>query len=109
MVKRRQPISDADQALLTHTCHFGLTVVEAAAKLPVFSGHEPRVVQRALQRLESLGLLASTWLYAGRRCFYPIQSESHLRRAAARGLSEETKIRRFAMLSFCCLGTVLRT
>jgi hypothetical protein len=111
MPRKPKTLSSADEALLSHTRRFGLMVVEAAAKIPAFAGQEEQVAEAALLRLQSGGLAASTWLYAGRRCFYPVGSETMSRKGTSRtpSLSEETKIRRFAMLSFCTLGPTLRT
>jgi hypothetical protein len=110
MARRLKSRSCGDEALLSHASEFGLTVVEAAAKLPAFAGQGRHVVEAALKRLESGGMLASTWLYSERRCFYPIGGNASSRTAAHRSghISEETKIRRFAMLSFCTLGTTPR-
>jgi hypothetical protein len=51
-----------------------------------------------------MGRLASTALYGDRQCFYPARAIGN----TTYRLSEETKIRSFAALSFCCLGGTRR-
>jgi hypothetical protein len=94
-----------EQGVLAHVESFGLTVIEAARRLPVFLETGEAAAERAIERLERAGYLASTWLYRDRRCYYrpPVGQSS-----PAHSISEETKIRRFARLSFCCLGKTQR-
>jgi hypothetical protein len=95
-------LTATDQAVLAHVETFGLTVLEAVLRLRSIrdEGHALEV----LLRLERAGHLASTALYGTRQCFYwPRTPQS-----TANRLSEETKIRKFAALSFCWLGDIRR-
>lgn len=109
-----KPESLAEKALLAHIDRFGLTVVEAVARLQPFQEWHKADVQYLLDRLEAAGTISSSWLYCGRRCYFPAAREArhanHLTHQPAKpvSLSDESKIRRFAMLSFCCLGSAAR-
>ena len=84
-------------------------------RLPALKRKSHANVQRVIDRLVNQRLLTETSLYPGRSCFYltskgidAIGTSVIGRRMDDRPLSEESKIRRFAMLSFCCLGTTPR-
>ena len=111
----RSKLSRLELSVLTLTNHYGLSVVEAMVYLPEFRGWAARAIQRLLNRLVRERLLSEVWLYAGRRCYLPttsglraITEQPMLPHDQNRPLSEESKIRRFAMLSFCCLGRTRR-
>lgn len=103
-------------AVLEFTQHYGMTVVEAVARHPVCMRRSNVEVQRVIDRLVKRRLLTEAWLYPGRRCYslttkaigatdQPLVG----RPMDDRPLSQESKIRKFAMLSFCCLGATPRT
>lgn len=111
----RPKLSRFEISVLTLTNHYGLSVVEAIACQPEFRGWTARAVQRLLNRLVRNQFISEAWLYAGRRCYLPttsglraITNQPTLSYTENRPLSEESKIRRFAMLSFCCLGRTRR-
>jgi hypothetical protein len=100
--------------VLAQVDRFDLTVVEAVARLPDLARRKPKDVTKLLGRLESQRALASAWLYHGRRYYYrPMCGAENgspaIPKPERQRLSEEAKIRRFAMLSFCCLGRESRT
>lgn len=110
-----RPLTLPEVSVLTFTEHYGLTVVEAASRLPALKHHSRSEVERLIARLVNQRLLTKTWLYPGRRCYQmttraveAIGAAIISRRTDDRPLSEESKIRRFAMLSFCCLGATPR-
>jgi len=102
-------------SVLTFAEHYGLVVIEAAVRLPALKRKSHADVQRVIDRLVHRRLMTETSLYPGRRCYYltakaieATEASAIGRRMDDRPLSEESKIRRFAMLSFCCLGTTPR-
>ena len=111
----RSALSQSELSVLRLTNHYGMSVVEVVARLPELNGYSSKAVQRLLGRLVRRRLLTEAWLYAGRRCyllaaagFHAITDAETFRPFDNRPLSEESKIRRFAMLSFCCLGRTVR-
>lgn len=85
----------------------------------VRNGEVSEVVKAAatdtIATLLSARLITEEWLYSGCRCYvlsnrgHELLSVSSAKQANHRcSLSTETKIRRYAMLSFCCLGEVSR-
>ena len=102
-------------SVLTFAEHYGLVVIEAAVRLPALKRKSHSDVQRLIDRLVIQRLLTETSLYPGRRCYCitstaieAIGTPATGRRLVDRPLSEESKIRRFAMLTFCCLGATPR-
>lgn len=105
-------------SVLELTEHYGLTVIEAVARLPAFKRKSNADALRSINRLVRRRLLTETWLYPGRRCYCLTTKANGTgdtgdtlagQAVNARPLSQESKIRRFAMLSFCCLGATPRT
>lgn len=104
------------RAVLEQAALFGITLPEASHSLSVLKGSSESETRRLFQQLCRRELLVAAWLYHGRRCFHLTQVGATAAGIDQRNLdcdgcpvSEETKIRRFAMLAFCCLGTVPRT
>jgi len=104
-------VKDTAQAILRHVNRYAITVTEAVAHLPLFHGSAEQA-EHSLRTLVTDQKLHTTWLYRGRRCYFRTIG----RQPAAdcpetrwcdepNRLSEETKIRHFAMLSFCCLAS----
>ena len=111
----RSALSHSELSVLRLTNHYGMSVVEVVHRLPELNGHSSKSIQRLLGRLVRRRLLTEAWLFAGRRCyllaaagFRAIMDPETSRPFDNRSLSEESKIRRFAMLSFCYLGRTVR-
>ena len=112
---RDRKLSHSELSVLKLTSQFGLCVLEAAAGLSEVCGPSATAQQRLLDRLVRWQLLTQCWLYPGRRCYVltfagqqRVSGAGQRRLQVDRPLSSETKLRRFAMLSFCCLGKVPR-
>jgi hypothetical protein len=110
-----RPLTLPELSVLKFTEHYGLTVVEAAARLPALKRQSQADVERLIGRLVNRRMMTETWLYPGRRCYYLTTKAIEATRVPVVGrhfddrpLSEESKIRKFAMLSFCCLGMTPR-
>lgn len=104
----------AAQAIEQHVNRYALTVTEAIARLPVFEGSTV-TAEEALCSLVAQKKLYGTLLYRGRRCYFrtigrrpPGDVPSTRWIDEPERLSEESKIRHFAMLSFCCLAATPR-
>jgi hypothetical protein len=100
--------------VLHFTAHYGLAVAEALPRVGKCNSHE--VAEQVLNGLVQRGLLTASWLYYGRRCYRvtaraaeALADGVRLTVQDASPLSAEARIRRFAMLSFCCLGVTPRT
>src|SRR5690606_17323434 len=113
---RDRKLGQTELSVLKLTNQFGLCVSQAISGLSELGGLSAASQQRLLDRLVGWQLLPQSWLYAGGRCY--VLTFAGRRRApgghngrlhADRPLSNETKLRRFAMLSFCCLGKTSRT
>ena len=107
---RDRKLSHSELSVLKLTSQFGLCVLEAAAGLSEVCGPSATAQQRLLDRLVRWQLLTQCWLYPGRRCYVltfagqqRVSGAGQRRLQVDRPLSSETKLRRFAMLSFCCL------
>lgn len=112
---RDRKLSHSELSVLKLTSQFGLCILEAVAGLSEVGGLSAASQQRLLDRLVRWQLLTPCWLYPGRRCYVlTFAGQQRVSRAGQRRLqvdrplSSETKLRRFAMLSFCCLGKTLR-
>jgi hypothetical protein len=99
-----------EDAVLHHVARYRLTVPEAVQHLAACRGRSRGDVLRTLSRLETQRRLTSVWLYAGRRGYVAKDDKKQApsQRAPASGLSETAKVRHFAMLAFCCLGSAPR-
>jgi len=109
-------LSQRELSVLKLTSLYGLIIPEVVARLPGFQDVSANVLHRMMQRLIRWQFITAAWLYAGRRCYFltaagqnAISNVHPQRLIDDRPLSIETKLRRFAMLSFCCLGRTLRT
>ncbi len=107
-------LTAGDTAILRHIARYRLTVPEVVARLPESCHNTAAELDARLRRLEEFGFIASTWLYAQRKCFI-LTPKGTLRvrgsvadRDPHAPFSEATKIRRFAALTFCCLTSILR-
>jgi len=107
-------LTATDRVILRHIARYRLTVREAVPRLPEFFQDTPAELDAQLRRLEDAGFIATTWLYAKRRCFI-LTPKGALRvrgslsdRNAQAPFSEATKIRRFAALTFCHLTSIRR-
>jgi len=107
-------LTATDMAILHHIARYRLTVREVVARLPEFCRATTADIDARLQRLEKSGFIATTWLYAERRCFI-LTPKGAIRvrgsvsdRDTQAPFSETTKIRRFAALTFCHLTSIRR-
>lgn len=114
-ITNERRLTPPEFAVLKFTEHYGLVVIEAAVRIPELQNQSHANVQRLIDRLVKLRLMTETSLYPGRRCYHLTTKGIEAtganvigRRMNDRPLSEESKIRRFAMLSFCCLGATPR-
>ncbi|MEZ6127092.1 MAG: hypothetical protein R3C59_00250 [Planctomycetaceae bacterium] len=112
---RDRKLGQTELSVLRLTNQFGLCVPQATGGLPELGGLSAVSQQRLLDRLVRWQLLTPCWLYPGRRCYVlTLAGQQRVSGAGQRGLqvdrplSSETKLRRFAMLSFCCLGKTPR-
>ena len=107
-------LTAGDTAILRHIARYRLTVPEVVARLPESCQNTAAELDARLRRLEEFGFIASTWLYAQRKCFILTPKGTIRVRASVADrdphapFSEATKIRRFAALTFCCLTSILR-
>ncbi len=113
---RDRKLSHSELSVLKLTSQFGLCIPEATAGLPEAGGLSAASRQRLLDRLVRWQLITPCWLYPGRRCYVltlagqqRVSGSGQRRLQVDRPLSSETKLRRFAMLSFCCLGKTPRS
>ncbi len=113
-VSASKKLTADDTAILRHIARYRLTVVEALARLPECQRHTAAELAARLQRLDRADFVASTCLHTDRQC-YELTRKGAIRvghsladRDSHARLSEATKIRRFAALSFCCLTSVRR-
>jgi hypothetical protein len=107
-------LTAGDTAILRHIARYRLTVPEVVARLPESRQNTAAELDARLRRLEEFGFIASTWLYAQRKCFILTPKGTIRVRGSVADrdphapFSEATKIRRFAALTFCCLTSILR-
>ena len=107
-------LTGTDMVILRHIARYRLTVGEVVARLPEFFQSTAADIDVRLQRLEDAGFIATTWLYAKRKCFILTPKGANRVRGsvtdrdAQSPLSEATKVRRFAALTFCCLTSIRR-
>ena len=107
-------LTGTDMVILRHIARYRLTVGEAIARLPELLQNTAHEIDVRLQRLEDAGFIVSTWLYAKRKCFILTNKGANRIRGsvtdrdAQAPLSEATKVRRFAALTFCCLTSIRR-
>ena len=103
-----------DMAILQHIARYRLTVPEAIVGLPECRQFDASELASRFRALEEASCISSTWLYSQRRCYtLTTKGAIRVRRDLAdvdpnAALSETTKIRRFATLSFCCLTKIRR-
>ncbi len=95
-----------ETAVIDQVDRYGLTVVEALQSQPALTEVSPGQLKQLLKQLCRQGVLDQATLYRNRSYFYlaPV-----LPTEGRKLLSESVKIRRYAMLAFCCLGMTLRT
>jgi hypothetical protein len=111
---RRHHTTSLDNAVLEHIARYRLTVLEAIHTIPQLRNRSRNDTSRIVRQLEATGLISSAWLYADRRYYAmtPTGADSTYlgsRRVDTRSeFSEESKLRYFAMLSYCCLGGTQR-
>ena len=105
----------AEHQVLEQIAMFGFTVEEAVASLPTSQGEGRRGVVQLLNRMRKRRLIRHENLYHGRECIrlgprgeQAMRSRSIPMRFHSRPLSEESKVRALAMLSFCTLSDVHR-
>ncbi len=107
-------LTGTDMVILRHIARYRLTVREVVARLPEFCRGTTADIDVRLQRLEKSGFIATTWLYAERKCFILTPKGvirvrgSVIDRDTQAPFSEATKIRRFAALTFCCSTSIRR-
>lgn len=107
-------LTDGQRVLLQHVARYRLTVPEAVRTLSPFRKRSVKDVTRILGNLQATGSLGSTRLFGDRLCFF-LTANGFARIGVDTSslevdtsFSEESKIRLFAMLSFCCLGSDAR-
>jgi len=112
---RDRKLGQSELSVLKLTSQFGLCISEATTGLREVGGLSAASRQRLLDRLVRWQLLTKCWLYPGRRCYVltfagqqRVSEAGQRRLQVDRPLSSETKLRRFAMLSFCYLGKTPR-
>ncbi len=108
MVKKRKTIrlEERDFDILRHVGRYKLTVVEALERMPFFDQGSPHAAKEALRRLRNGGYLKSETLYRTRRYYHLTRAAANVldeHPSLANPLTEEPKVRAFAMLSYCCL------
>jgi hypothetical protein len=107
-------VPSIDGAILSHIDAYGLTVVEAVERLEVFAGRPVGEAKRALARLAASGVISGADVYPGRTGYFPVLPPTSAKPSPPGGgacvaaPSRQSKIRRLAMLSFCCLGGMRR-
>lgn len=104
-----------ERQVLEQIAMFGFTVEEALVKLPTLKGKQRLAIVRLLNRMRNRRLIVFETLYGSRECIRlsprgetAIQTHGVTSRFQSRPLSEESKIRALAMLSFCTLSNVQR-
>lgn len=109
-------LSQHELSVLKLTSLYGLIVPEVIVQLPGFQDVSTDAQHRLMQRLMRWQFIKAAWLYSGRRCYFLTaaghKAVSHVHQQRFihdRPPSIETKLRRFAMLSFCRLGRTFRT
>ncbi len=95
-------------AILHHLGHHRLSVIDALKQLPVFVSWRTRRIKALLRTCERRALISMSWLHQGVRCWCLAPAgAAHCGLPTERSgkLSEAAKLRAFAMLHFCCLGS----
>lgn len=95
-------------ALLHHLARYRLSVMAAIERLPEFVSWRTRRIKAALRTYEHQSLIRSSWLHQGVRCWCLAPAgAAHCGLPPERSgkLSESAKLRAFAQLQFCCLGS----
>ena len=98
--------SDLEAAVIDHVARYRLTVVEALQTQPALAQPGSDQLKQILKQLCRQGVLDNATLYLDRSYFYLAPM---LPTEGRKLLSESVKIRRYAMLAFCCLGATPRT
>lgn len=98
-----------ERAVLDFVERYELFVADVAAGIPELQHCSRRQVERTVDGLVRRRALVPEWLYPGRKCFAVPRHREPTNARSRLHLSAECKIRRFAMISFCCLGAVHRT
>ncbi len=109
----RLSLRETETAALRHIDLYGLTVTEAVQS--VTQRRSQRAANRLLLGLQQQGLVRSEGLYGQRHCFIltragreQLAGDTSSGARMDRPLSEQLKLRLFAMLSVCCLGNTAR-
>lgn len=104
-----------ERLVLDQIAMFGFTVLESVARLPDLDCLGRRSLNRFLYRMRHRRLIRFECLYGSRKCIRmtpkaerAIQIHGVQPRFQNRPLSEESKIRALALLSFCTLSDVQR-
>jgi len=108
------PLGETDQAILRHVLRYRLTTPHILSCSGILEVSDAALASEELQRLSSLGLLASAPLLTG----YDQPVYHHLTPAAAHALGQDAAIAKalktdaraewFAMATFCCCGDAVR-
>ena len=103
----KQKVADA---VVDHIRRHRMTVIAAVQRLPELRGYKGSTVRRLLGSLCKSGAVGRASLYRGEEYFYLGQLPQGPTTVQARTgpLSEPAKIRNYALLHHCCLGTVKR-
>jgi len=106
-----------EQAVLAHVARYRMTVLPAVQQIPELHGLGKRRTAKLLGRLCHGGQLGHAPLYHNRRYFYPgprfqcavpDDGQARIGHRPEGPLSEPSKIRNYAILAHCCLGSALR-
>lgn len=92
-----------------------MTVIEAVNRLPEFRAHDIKTTRRVLSDLRNSGVIDAASLYQGRQYYFlpcpddsSIDCEPSVNRKQFGPLSEQAKIRNFAILHHCCMKNTRR-
>lgn len=109
-------LTPVDQQVLEQIAMFGLSVEDSVAKLSMLETKGHRAVARLLNRMRKRRLVRFEPLYGSRDCIrlgsrglHALRNMQLPIRFDSRPLSEESKIRALALLSFCMLSDPQRT